>query len=860
MSKYIPDDSHAQNRYSAAHTHQQTYIGKSNAPRHMSYTNGGRQQVGMGWQQDSKLAPIETKHIPPARPNQLNDITARRMRINRILMRKRHHERYGRTFSPLTTIAFLVLLLFFISTSSGAGGAYAYYRAQLPLLNGIAQHSLFQTTHIYDRNGKLLYSLYDRHRTDRGRRTYVDYQDISPFVVNATIGAEDHSFWTNNGVDYYGITRAAVSNIQNQSIVEGGSTITQQLIKNQFFVREPRSFQVKGEEAILATGLTQQYPKWKIMEMYLNTVFYGNSNYGIEAAAQDYFGLKPQCTAQHCKPAAAQLTLGQASLLAGLPQSPTSYQPITNKTRALERQAQVLQSMVDLNMITAQQKQAAQKEMANYKFVSHSDQQPTLAPHFVDYVIDNVLIPLLGAQNLYDGGYNIYTTLDLDLEENVERIVHDHLYKPQYDNYLGYYGPLYRTNNVNNGAAVVMDPKTGEVLAMDGSVDYHDDTPAVRGQDNVAISLSRQPGSSFKPIVYATAFEMGWYPAMIVPDHPTYFPYPSDNKPYYSPKNYDRLYHMGFPMTVREAIGNSYNIPAVDAMEFAGHTNVMNMAGRLGVSEIANQPLSNVGPSMALGANPVSLLHLTGAYATFANRGVRMPLTVIREITDNQRRPLYTFDAKQQQGVRAMREDVAFLISSILSDKRARYHEFYPGNPLELDRPVAAKTGTTENFRDNWTMGYTPHLAVGVWAGNSDNTQMVNVIGITGAAPIWHDIMEYASQYYNFPKDDFVKPDDVHAGVVSALTGLLPHPGEPTIADWFIDGTEPTIQGEYYVPPPTPTPCQGDSCNQNGQGDQNGQDNQGNGDNGGNQDNGGGTQGGQSGQGGSGNKHHTHTH
>jgi membrane peptidoglycan carboxypeptidase len=202
-------------------------------------------------------------------------------------------------------------------------------------------------------------------------------------------------------------------------------------------------------------------------------------------------------------------------------------------------------------------------------------------------------------------------------------------------------------------------------------------------------------------------------------------------------------------------------------------------------------------------------LHLTSAYATFANRGVRVPPTSILEITDNQSHPLYTYDAAHPQGVRALREDVAFLMSSILSDKRSRYHEFSPGNPLELDRPAAAKTGTTNSFRDNWTLGYTPYIAVGVWAGNSDNSTMNNIIGITGAGPIWHDVMEYVSNLYSFPPDDFIRPADVHAASVSAYTGLLPHPGEPTVTDWFIDGTLPTISGSYYYSPP----CQGRECN-----------------------------------------------
>src|SRR6266699_3397072 len=690
----------------------------------------------------------------PAKLDEQN-FALHRTHINRIILRKRRQERINHRESAVPRLLTMMVVIFAVLLAlltGSAGGAFAYYQSQLPLLNGMANHTLFQSTRIYDRKGRLLYELYD---PKYGRRTYVNYNDVSPFLVNATVAAEDHTFWQNNGVDFQGILRAAVANLQNQTVVEGGSTITQQLIKNQLFLNQPRSFQIKGEEALLAYGLTGQYPKWKIMEMYLNTVYYGDLNYGVEAAAENYFHLQPKCTRNRCTPAVSQLDLGEASMLAGLPQSPSYYDPITHKSAAHARQKGVLQAMVDQGMISNKQAHQAEQEMAKFAFkqFTHGMQ----AHHFVQYVIDQVLVPLIGAQNLYDGGYNIYTTLDLDLEKKVEQIAYDHLYKQVYDPYLNSYGPLNIQHNVNNAAVVVMDPANGEILAMDGSANYNDRSPQVRGQFNAA-TAPRQPGSSIKPIVYATAFEMGWYPAMIIPDHKTIFPsQPRGNPPsYYSPPNYDGTYHTGFPMTVRNAIANSFNIPAVDAIEYAGIPNVLNLAGRMGLSEISSRPASSLGPATALGTSEVSLLHLTSAYATFANRGVRVPPTSILEITDNQSHPLYTYNAAHPQGVRALREDVAFLMSSILSDKRSRYHEFSPGNPLELDRPAAAKTGTTNSFRDNWTLGYTPHIAVGVWAGNSDNSFMNNVIGITGAGPIWHDVMEYVSNLYSFPPNDFI--------------------------------------------------------------------------------------------------------
>lgn len=758
--------------------------------------------------QKSRTAPVVADPPPiPLMPQSINSHATthsrRRARINRILMRRRHlNQAYQEVASRIALVLTIFAAVLTLILSSGAGAAYAYYAAQLPLLDGIAQHSLSQTTRIYDRNGKLLYELYDQ---EKGRRTYVDYKNISPTLIDASIAAEDHTFWTNGGVDLYGIGRAAVSNIQSNGVIEGGSTITQQLIKNQFFLGQQRDFQVKSEEALLATGLTQQYPKWKIMEMYLNTVYYGDQNYGIEAAAENYFRLQPQCSRGHCKPAVAQLTLGQASLLAGLPQSPTYYNPTLNKQAALNRQAQVLQAMVALHMISQQQMQDAQEEIKQFQFKPYSDTHLVQAPHFVWYVIDQ-LEKEIGAQALARGGFSVYTTLDLDLEKKVEQIVYDKLYQAQQDNYIGYYGPLNITNNVNNAAVVVMNPKNGEILAMNGSANYKDNSPEVQGQYNSAVDSQRQPGSSFKPIVYATAFEMGWYPAMILPDHKTTYP---SAPPYYSPRNYDGTYHTGYPMTIRTAIANSFNIPAVDAIEFAGLANVANMAERLGITEIGQIPTSQLVPSMALGSIGVSVLDMTSAYATFANQGMRIAPKYILSIQDNQGNTIYRYDEQHPQGQQVVRQDVSFLISSILSDKTARYHEFGPGNPLELDRSAAAKTGTTDSFRDNWTLGYTPYLTVGVWAGNDDNSEMENVIGITGAGPIWHDVMDYASQRYQFPADDFAPPPDVHQGRVSAFTGLLPNPGEPTITDWFIDGTMPTItsSGGYYV-----SPCLDQSC------------------------------------------------
>lgn len=795
-----------------------------NRANHAGYTPEPEQALTQGIYGSPKPLPAL-----PTRNNQTAVRARKQMRrfqFKRRVVLERFHRRLNhrrKHVSRLVTSMAVVLGLFFVIFSGGLGASYAYYQAQLPMLNDIANHTTFQTTRIYDRNGKLLYEIND---PNYGRRTYVNYTDISLNLINATIAAEDHTFWTNNGVDFQGILRAALANAQSQQTVEGASTITQQLIKRQFFLNDPRTVQIKLQEAILAYGVTQQLPKWKIMEMYLNVIYYGELNYGAEAAAQDFFGLQPKCSHTHCTPAVGQLDLAQASLLAGLPQLPSYYDPIVNKSAALTRQKTVLDSMVQLGMITTKQEQQAQQETAKFNFKPYVNPSAIQAPHFVHYLIDDVLVPLLGAQNLYTGGYNIYTTLDLNIEKKVEQIEYYNLYQNPCSQYLGCGGPLYKSHNVNNAATVVMDPYNGEILAMDGSANYHTNNSKLRGQFNAAVDAQRQPGSSIKPVIYATAFEMGWFPATVIPDHQTIYPTKDSGSPsgYYTPQNYDDKFHTSFPMTVRNAIANSYNIPAVDTIEYVGLQNVLNMAGRLGLTSISSLPSSKVGPSLALGANETSLLSLTDAYSTFANQGVRVASTSILEITNSQGQPIYTYNAAHPKGVRAMSPETAFLMSSVLSDKPARYHEFGPGNPLELDRPAAAKTGTSNSFIDNWTMGYTPHVAVGVWAGNSDNSAMDNgVIGITGAGPIWHDVMEYVSDYYHYPADDFIKPDDVHQQTVSALTGLMPHPGEPTVTDWFVDGTMPTIQGQY-TPASHQRRCRGFFCppNRNGNSDTNG--------------------------------------
>src|SRR6266702_1471991 len=712
-------------------------------------------------------------------------------------------------------------LLLAIVLSSGAASGYAYYNSQLPRLQGLANQQINQSTRIYDRNGQLLYTAYDNKTgTGTGRGTPVRYNYIPGVMQDAMIAAEDHTFWDNSGIDPQGILRAATQYTSSGTVQSGGSTITQQVIKNlneNLTHQTPQvTLQRKIPEAALAIGLTQQYPKRKILEMYFNISPFGAQELSVDAAAQDYFGLKPKCDQNfNCTPAIAYLDrdltkcknpnddstcredpllgLARASLLAGMPQNPVSYDPTLgpkHKNLALERQKYVLQQMLALNMhintalgdktidngpITPdiQQVEALTKKMpfTGFRYIKHT-------PHFVDWVTIQIETALgtdpktgkvnesLGANLFLTGGFNIRTTIDLNLENYVENNVRQHLRNQEYQIFVGDYGPLNTVHNVNDSAVVVMDAKTGEVLAMDGSAQYDSTDPRIAGNVNAALAL-RQPGSSFKPIVYATAFQMGWYPGIVLPDKKTYFPNNTPtgadiNTATYHPTDYGGGYH-NLNSNIVLDIANSFNIPAIKALEYASFDNVLTMARRFGITDIDQdvaiynkQHKSHitvkqyVTSSLALGTAGVSLLQMVSAYQVFANQGARIPPQSVLDIWDNYGHNLYHYDTKHPRASQIISQQIAFLISSILSNNQARAIEFAGDNVHTMqdwdDRAVAAKTGTTDNFQDNWTIGYTPDLVVGVWSGNANGAYMTNgVVGITGAAPIWHDVIEYAS-------------------------------------------------------------------------------------------------------------------
>jgi membrane peptidoglycan carboxypeptidase len=787
----------------------------------------------------SERPPVETRPTP-----------WRRSRVQRINhLKKRRRERFMRTGPGsrrirtviLSTIAALALVL--ISTT--AGYAYNFYSSELPQVQNLANAHISQSTHIYDRNGTLLYTLYANSAWGSGgRSTPVSYINIPGIMQDAQIATEDPTFWTNNGLDPQGILRAATALASHGGQINGGgSTMTQQLIKN-LSHNAKDTFQRKAAEAALAVGLTNQYPKWKIMEMYFNDTPYGAQELGVDAAVEDYFGLKAQCTANFkCTPAIAfldrdltkckdpnkqstcpddptgMLGLARAVLLAGIPQNPTKFDPTTsdwNFNNVLtNRVPYVIDQMISDNMhirlglganaddpkldkgpITEAMKPQIVSMISNmqknHQIVGFKHTE--LAPHFVNWVIQTLSESLgngdsdAGYKILETAGLNIYTTLDLPLEQYVEADVKHNLRDKVRQEYVGGYGPLNTVYNLNDAAAVAMNAKTGEVLAMDGSVDYNDSSAKVQGNVNVATSNMRQPGSSFKPIVYAAAFEKGWNPGTRILDAKTYFPtsdpgnspVTASNAPIYTPTDYGKTYH-NVDETARVNLANSFNIPAIKAFMYAGFNNVVDMARRLGVTDIdldaaqynkvngTNNQLDQIfGPSLALGSAGVSLLQMTDAYQTFADNGMHIPPHNILDIWDNYGHNLYHYDPTHPNGVQVLSPQISFMISSMLSDTPARNtYEFGGTDTLTMgkwdsSRPVAAKTGTTNGPLDNWTMGYTPNVVVGVWSGNADGNDPMSqrLIGITGAGPIWHDVITYMSGAPAYGTGGFYTNDD----------------------------------------------------------------------------------------------------
>jgi penicillin-binding protein 1C len=563
---------------------------------------------------------------------------------------------------------------------------------------------VFETTHITDRHGALLAELWEE-----GRRTWVPLGRMSQHLIDATIATEDATFYYNLGVDPARIAGAALQNAQQGGVVSGASTITMQLARNLFLGPDSRYSQNMDRkllEAGLAQELTSLYSKDELLEMYLNLLNYGHLAYGPQAASQVYFA-KP----------AAELTLAEATLLAGIPQQPANLDPFKSFDAARARQRVVLDMMVRHGKLSQSQADAAYAEPITLN--PDSDRRTVAAPHFVQYVAQQTQ-PVLGDQAIGRSGLLITTTLDLAMQTTAQEIVAARVaeLQPQFD--------------LSNAALVALQPGTSEILAMVGSADFDD--ASIDGQVNVAIS-PRQPGSAIKPMLYATAFEDTLIsPASVIWDVPVTYTVSAGNV--YTPANYDRQFHG--PVTARTALANSYNIPAVKLLDAVGVGRMLEGAQAMGLHSLTEDERF-YGLSLTLGGGEVTLLDLTTAFATLANAGTYVEPTPIVAVTDAQGHPV----ALPQRSVRqAISPAAAFQVTDILADNAARAPAFGANSPLRISRPAAVKTGTTSDWRDNWTVGYTRYLVAGVWAGNSDGRPMRNTSGLTGAAPIWSDFMQ----------------------------------------------------------------------------------------------------------------------
>ncbi len=663
------------------------------------------------------------------------------------------------------TVLWIVAGLLVILVAAGA--TYGWLLVDLPSLESLPERLAAPSSRILDRNGRLLFEVID---PNGGGHTPVPLEQIPAACRQATIAVEDAHYFTHPGVDLLGIARALWINLQGGETLAGGSTITQQVARNLLLDPEEaaqRTLSRKLRESILAWRLARAYSKDAVLALYLNQTFYGNLAYGIDAAGRAYFG-KP----------AAELDLAECAMLAGIPQAPAIFDPLINPPAAREKQTVVLELMVKQGMLSTEEAERARNEKLLYAATPF----PIAAPHFVSYVWSQ-LEARLGSDVVRAGGLTVTTTLDLDLQHTAETILRRHLARlqaPRSDR---------PPANVHNGGLVALDPHTGEVLAMVGSPNYFD--AAIAGAVNAALA-PRQPGSALKPFTYALALDPRrpepWTPAMVLLDVRTTFPTREGNP--YVPLNYDRAFHG--PVSIRRALASSYNVPAVKALQHVGLDALVKLMRDLGISTF--EDAGRFGLALTLGGGEVRLLELTAAYGALVNGGNRVePALVLHVMREGE--TIYRPTLSAQTPVLDPR--VAWLITDMLSDDAARAPSFGRGSVLQLGRPAAVKTGTTTDWRDNWTIGYTPELVAGVWVGNADNAPMEQVSGVTGAGPIWHDFMQTA--LLGRPEPSFRQPDGLVQAEVCALSGkrptdLCPH----RVTEWFVEGTVPAEEDDWY--------------------------------------------------------------
>jgi 1A family penicillin-binding protein len=617
----------------------------------------------------------------------------------------------------------------------------AYVLRDIPNPAKLSSGEYPQSSQIFDRNGKLLYEIY----ADK-RRVPVKLSEVPQNLKNATLAIEDANFYQHNGFDIKGLLRGLFRTVIERRL-QGGSTLTQQLVKNGLLTPE-RTVSRKIKEAVLTVATETMYTKDQILEMYFNQTPYGGTLWGAEAAANGIFNKDVK-----------NLDLAESALIAGLPGSPTNYSPFSHPEAAKNRQEMVLKRMLDLKMISQKQFDEAKTEKLNY-YVSKTG---ILAPHFVFYVKE-LLAEKYGIQKLTEGGLKITTSLDLDMQQMAEATVSAEVAK------LTKY-------KVSNGAAMVTDPKSGQILTMVGSIDYFSND--IDGKYNVTTAL-RQPGSSIKPLNYAVGIETGKITAAsIVDDDPTCFD--QVNQPAYCPTNYGGAYH-GL-QSIRNSLANSLNIPAVKVLKLNGLETFVASASAMGLDTLKNA--SDYGLSLTLGGGEVTMSNMTVAYGVLANMGIRQDLNPILKVVDKNGKTLEEY--KDTPGKRVLSRETSYIIQQILSDDGARSMVFGSGSMLNIKGhpEVAVKTGTTNDMRDNWTMGYTSDFVVATWVGNNDNSKMGGLVsGTTGAAPIWNKIMTQILKDKQVKKP--IRPANVVGMNVCNLTGLaVPDEGCDSHFEYF---------------------------------------------------------------------------
>ena len=613
-------------------------------------------------------------------------------------------------------IKILFMLGLLVSFAVVAFASIVILTTPIPDTDEFNSREIVESTKIYDRSGEiLLYELYNEEK-----RTIVSFEEIPRNVKNATVAIEDTHFYSHPGISVFSIARAFITDLtRGQVLVQGGSTITQQLVKNTLLTSE-KTLTRKIKEAVLALKIEQKYSKDEILDMYINEIPYGSNAYGIEASAQTFFGTH-----------ARDLTLAQAAYLAALPQAPSYYSPYGNhKDELVARKNIVLKRMGELGFISTQEASAASHEEVIFLPPSA---QGIRAPHFVMYVVD-ILSQRFGEEFLRKNGLSVRTTLDVNMQTNAEEVI------------TSYAEKIKKDFNAGNTGLVALDPKTGEIRAMVGSRDYFNREE--EGNFNVTLA-KRQPGSAFKPLVYAAAFEKGYTPETVVFDVPTEFAVTGAES--YQPQNYDNIFRG--PVTLRDALAQSINVPSVKVLYLTGLKEALDMARRVGVSTLFGP--NQYGLTLVLGGGEVQLIELTSAYGVFANDGLQQEHVAILSVEKNNGEKVWEHKLKPTQVVEPL---IARMVSDILSDNTARAPAFGSASALYFsDRPVAAKTGTTNDYRDAWILGYTPNLVAGVWAGNNDNTPMEKRGAGGIVAPIWHDFMERSLK--TIPIEPFKTPE-----------------------------------------------------------------------------------------------------